>query len=1129
VRLNPVTGTAPYTVNYRVQSISDSTGDTLSCQFDAKDGLGPRLFTLRPPYANVTFSATYTQEIELAYSVVWCWDGRGGFKTDREPIVVNLPAGNAEPQASLSASATTGSAPLAVQFAVQASDPNGDLLHCTLGYGFEQGETKFDVRPGDPARTFDHVYTKRDAYQARVECRDNRGGSADAPQWIDVDPYDRPDNYPPLVRLRPSKTAGDAKLGVSFFVSGVDPEGDDVTCDLDFGDGLPPRTLVLEAPAYSDETAPHTYYTAARDPYVAELVCRDGADGVATKSTAILVNRPAGAAVPAITTFAAAPAEGSAPLAVTFTLAADDPDSISLNCTLDYGDGEHFGLYTLDPFHVTRTHVYATGTYTARLYCCDDVPGGQTCGPANLGVASASTSVVSGTPGVEPRCGDGRVDAGEQCDDGNVTSGDGCASDCTAEYCGDGTVQPGAGELCDDGNATGGDGCTPDCRTEYCGDGTLQPGLGEECDDGNLVSGDGCDATCRIELPPHIVGQPTDVTVVAGGDAGFHVMAEGARPLSYRWQRWNGSSWAEIAGATEPNLTLPRVSLGDDGAQVRCEVSNSLSGVDSDAATLHVTEVASRVTDGLLALYRFDDGTGTTVRDVSGVGVPLDLTIASAGSVRWEPGGGLTLVGPTQIASPGPATKISDSVSANGALTVEAWVDPASLTQNGPARIVTVSADPYARNFTLGQGVAGGSSELYDVRLRTSSTSTNGMPSLSTPAGTLTAALTHVVYTRDPAGATRIYLDGALQAQGRAVGDLSGWDPALRLALGDEFGSDTSRTWLGTYELVAFYDRALEPAEVLENYLAGPVHCGADGALCQDACPADPAKTEPGACGCGVPDLDTDADGVADCSDASPADPTRSGPMVFDRVSAGSDWVTVELPGTYQNPIVIAGLPSIRAGDPGVVQVRNVGATSFEIRFGEWMYLDGVHTPERIPYIVIEAGRYAMNDGSTWEAGRFAIAGVRTFTRQGFTAAFPGDATLLLTTQTTHDPEPAAIRARNVTSDDFEVALFEEESHTDRVHMPETVGYLAVHAAGEGGLVYAAGQFRPYVLRTVMLNSAFRPVGEWLAKIEEDASLDTETNHTLETVFTLAIEGKLYGQIVSFAGRDTCTLRYKLP
>ena len=39
-----------------------------------------------------------------------------------------------------------------------------------------------------------------------------------------------------------------------------------------------------------------------------------------------------------------------------------------------------------------------------------------------------------------------------------------------------------------------------------------------------------------------------------------------------------------------------------------------------------------------------------------------------------------------------------------------------------------------------------------------------------------------------------------------------------------------------------------------------------------DNCPDDPAKTEPGACGCGVPDTDSDGDGTADCIDGCPND-----------------------------------------------------------------------------------------------------------------------------------------------------------------------------------------------------------------------------------------------------------------
>lgn len=40
-------------------------------------------------------------------------------------------------------------------------------------------------------------------------------------------------------------------------------------------------------------------------------------------------------------------------------------------------------------------------------------------------------------------------------------------------------------------------------------------------------------------------------------------------------------------------------------------------------------------------------------------------------------------------------------------------------------------------------------------------------------------------------------------------------------------------------------------------------------------CKNDPLKDEPGVCGCGVPDVDSDQDGVMDCVDECPADPNK--------------------------------------------------------------------------------------------------------------------------------------------------------------------------------------------------------------------------------------------------------------
>ncbi len=48
---------------------------------------------------------------------------------------------------------------------------------------------------------------------------------------------------------------------------------------------------------------------------------------------------------------------------------------------------------------------------------------------------------------------------------------------------------------------------------------------------------------------------------------------------------------------------------------------------------------------------------------------------------------------------------------------------------------------------------------------------------------------------------------------------------------------------------------------------------------CIDACPEDAEKQEPGACGCGVPDVDSDADGTPDCLDGCPFDPSKQQPL----------------------------------------------------------------------------------------------------------------------------------------------------------------------------------------------------------------------------------------------------------
>ncbi len=224
---------------------------------------------------------------------------------------------------------------------------------------------------------------------------------------------------------------------------------------------------------------------------------------------------------------------------------------------------------------------------------------------------------------------------------------------------------------------------------------------------------------------------------------------------------------------------------------------------------------------GLQAHYNFTGGSGTTVADVSGIGEPLDLTIQQAAHVRWLSGQGLEIHTPTLIASAGPATKVINASQRTQAFTVEAWIKPALLEQQGPARIITLSADIYQRNFTLGQDLSdhpGGA--IYDARMRTAATDDNGQPSLRTLADSVAVALAHVVYTHSPAGERKFFLNG-IELQGTILpGDFANWDPTFRLALGSEL--DGNRQWLGELHRVAFYNCVMAADMVGHHHRAGP-------------------------------------------------------------------------------------------------------------------------------------------------------------------------------------------------------------------------------------------------------------------------------------------------------------------
>jgi ELWxxDGT repeat protein len=229
-----------------------------------------------------------------------------------------------------------------------------------------------------------------------------------------------------------------------------------------------------------------------------------------------------------------------------------------------------------------------------------------------------------------------------------------------------------------------------------------------------------------------------------------------------------------------------------------------------------------RVTTGLLALYDFEEGTGNVIHDTSGAGTALHLRVARAYNHRWVEGG-LRVRGGTVLRSRGAASKINQAAKKNNALTVEAWVQPDDVQQFS-ARMVTLSPNATVRNLTLSQGsfTRQERSEAI-VRYRHSGSAGSG-DELSGGRGTLTSKLVHIVFVLEPRDrllVATLYIDWVRANLWANDGQsLANWNLSYPLLLGNE--ALGGRGWQGTYYLVAFYDRPLSAAEVVQNYNVGP-------------------------------------------------------------------------------------------------------------------------------------------------------------------------------------------------------------------------------------------------------------------------------------------------------------------
>ncbi|MAT95098.1 MAG: ATPase [Halioglobus sp.] len=232
-------------------------------------------------------------------------------------------------------------------------------------------------------------------------------------------------------------------------------------------------------------------------------------------------------------------------------------------------------------------------------------------------------------------------------------------------------------------------------------------------------------------------------------------------------------------------------------------------GVEADSG--------GRFENDVIAKWEFREGSGSTTADTSGVLPEIPLSLS--GEFSWLAGWGVRFIDGKAQGGANASSKLFEKIRGTGEYSLEAWVAPANVTQED-AWILGYAGGPDSRNLLLSQNLYN-----YLAYTRSSVTDDNnaGEPALTTDddAELAQATLQHVVVTYDPVQGRRIYVNGEFSGDTDPVGGglLNSWNESFAVVLGNTTSGD--RPWTGALRMAAVHNRALTPAQVVQNYEAG--------------------------------------------------------------------------------------------------------------------------------------------------------------------------------------------------------------------------------------------------------------------------------------------------------------------
>lgn len=169
----------------------------------------------------------------------------------------------------------------------------------------------------------------------------------------------------------------------------------------------------------------------------------------------------------------------------------------------------------------------------------------------------------------------------------------------------------------------------------------------------NVTAGNGTapDATQVFTLTvngiaPAVTSQPVGQTVAAGQDATFTASASGDPSPAVQWQVSAGNGpFTDIAGATQPTLTITAATPAQDGSSYRAVFTNTAGTAVTGAATLTVINItlqpsalpAATATVAYSAVLAATGGFGPYTFAVTAGALPPGLALSPGGQLSGTP------------------------------------------------------------------------------------------------------------------------------------------------------------------------------------------------------------------------------------------------------------------------------------------------------------------------------------------------------------------------------------------------------------------------------------------------------------------------------------------------------------